>query len=114
MQKPTTAKGRPTGSGSPRKPPDRSPRVLGLSVGLAVLLGILVLGGVGAVVGITVSRAATAAQLTDGLKRADYYAGKGEFEEALKILNTLSIDNPKVKAALDDVLAKLNALLFED
>ncbi len=47
--------------------------------------------------------------MAEGLKQADYYAGKGEFEEALKILNALSIDDPKVKAALDDVLARKKA-----
>ncbi|MGA2380278.1 MAG: tetratricopeptide repeat protein, partial [Spirochaetia bacterium] len=107
MQKPTSGKGRPAGPGvTPGKSPQRTPRILGLPVALAIVLGILVLGAGGAAIVITASRGAAAAQLADGLKKADYYAGKGEYEEALKILNTMSIDNPKVKAALDDVLAR--------
>ena len=47
--------------------------------------------------------------LAESLKKAAYYADKGEYDEALKILNTLSFDNPKVKAALDDVLARKKA-----
>ena len=84
-------------------------RFLGMPAALAIILGLLVLGAGGAVIGIAASRSAGAAQLTEGLKKAAYYAGKDDFDDALKILNTLSIDDPRVKAALDDVLARKKA-----
>ena len=110
MSKPVSGKGRAAGPAAPQGKTRPEPRrFLGLPLALAIVLGILVVGGGGAAIAILATGAAASSQLADGLKKADYYAGKGEYEEALKILNTLSIDNPKVKAALDDVLAKKKA-----
>ncbi|HUJ77161.1 MAG TPA: tetratricopeptide repeat protein, partial [bacterium] len=47
--------------------------------------------------------------MADSLQKAQYYASKGEFDEALSILNGLNFNDPKVKAALDSVLAQKKA-----
>ena len=118
MQKPVSGKGRSTSRSTGPTAPQRKPRTearrfLGLPVPVAIILAILLLGGGGTAIVIALSHAAagnpSGAQLEDALKKAAYYAGKGEFEEALQILNTLNFDNPKVKAALDDVLARKKA-----
>jgi uncharacterized membrane protein YvbJ len=74
-----------------------------------IISGIIVLcllAGGGAFLGVTLKKASDANRVTESLKQATYYEDKGEYEEALKILNGLDIDNPKVKQLLDDVLAK--------
>lgn len=122
MQKPSSSGNRAAGSRpATRKPQKDSRRFLGMPLALAILLGIVALGvvGTGVALGVTMAvgalRGASAQQGVDrqnvdeALKKAAYYTGKGEYQEALSVLNTLSIDNPRVKAALDDVLAKKQA-----
>jgi tetratricopeptide (TPR) repeat protein len=127
MQKPPQGKGRPTGRiplsnlgkqvsraeeapVAPRPPRSDSPRG-GMSKALLVVIiaAVALLAVGGTILGFTLARSGGGPQVAENLKRAAYYADKGEYEEALKILNTLSIDDPKVKAALDDVLARKKA-----
>ena len=84
----------------------RSP-LRGLVIGVIVALCLLAGGGV--FVGVTLKKAAEANHLSESLKQAAYYEDKGEYEEALNVLNGLDIDNPKVKQLLDDVLTKKKA-----
>ena len=110
MQKPTT--GKPRGATTtPRAPraPKKAKTGMTRPVMIAIIAGIVVLAVGGTILGIALKNGASNGQIAENLKRADYYAGKGEFQEALNILNTLSIDDPRVKAALDDVLARKKA-----
>ena len=52
---------------------------------------------------------AAVGSVADSLKKAAYYADKGEYEEALKILNSLSFDDPRVKARIQQAIDGLNA-----
>jgi tetratricopeptide (TPR) repeat protein len=101
MQKPQHGKGRTTG---------RSKSRFSRTTLLVIVIGLCALAVGGTVLGITLKHSGDAArQLADNLARASYYAEKGEYEEALKVLNTLSMSDPKVRAALDDVLARKKA-----
>jgi tetratricopeptide (TPR) repeat protein len=99
--------------GSGGAPPQREdPRRGGISRGLlfAIIAVVALIAVGGTILGVTLLRGGPSSPpLAENLKRAAYYADKGEYEEALKILNTLNIDDPRVRAALDDVLAKKKA-----
>ena len=125
MQKIPPAKGRPTGRTpasrapteerrpprprSPREPSGARKRSPALIVG--IIAAILLVGAGAAFLAVTLSRSAGAPtqDVADSLKRAAYYADKGEFDEALNVLNGLKFDDPRVKAAMDDVLARKKA-----
>jgi tetratricopeptide (TPR) repeat protein len=100
MQKPNQGKPRASSRSKPR---------LSRTALLIIVVGLCVLAVGATALGITLKRSGDAARLTDSLARASFYAEKGEFEEALKVLNTLSMSDPKVRAVLDDVLARKKA-----
>ena len=88
--------------------PQQRPRSRGLLVAGGIVLLLLLAGG-GIYLGITLKTVADANRLATSLKQAAYYEDKGAYDEALKILNGLNIDDPRVKQLLDDVLAKKKA-----
>ena len=91
----------------PPRQPEQRRRPRGLLIAGIIVLCVLAAGGT--FLGITLKKAADAGRVASSLKQASYYEGKGEYEEALKILNGLDIDDPRVKQLLDDVLAKKKA-----
>ena len=75
---------------------------------LAILLCIVIVGA--GVFIVTQTRAAGGSRARDNaLKLARLYAEKGEYDQALKQFDSLDIDDPAVKAALEEVLAKKKA-----
>ncbi len=66
-------------SASPRSPRKKGPERARLSRPLVIglIIGLVVLAGAGVGVGVIVSGHAAASRVDDGLKLADYYAGKG-------------------------------------
>ena len=86
-------------------------RLAGSRTTLVVIIVVLllVLAGVAATVILTGRTGGAARSRDNALKLARLYAEKGEFDQALKQFDQLDIDDPAVKAALEEILGKKKA-----
>ncbi len=106
----TRTASRPAKSASrpPARKAERKTRSAVPLIAAVVAGGLLLIGG-GVFLGATLLKGSQARQLDQSLERAEYYAGKGEYQEAMDILNRLNINDAKVRTEMDSVLNRKQA-----